>query len=53
MASEKRSSGKSPGWFWWVNRGYGDLKTAVDLDLVGNGARARRTGAGRFSLLIA
>jgi hypothetical protein len=41
LASEKRSSGKSLGWFWWVNRGYGDLKIAAVLDLAGNDARAQ------------
>ena len=41
LASEKRSSGKSLGWFWWVSRGYGDLKIVAVLDLAGIDARAR------------
>ena len=34
-------SGKSLGCFWWVRRGYGDLKIAAVLDLAGKDARGR------------
>ena len=33
LASEKRSSGKSRGWAWWIGCDYGDLGSAVALDL--------------------
>lgn len=33
LASEKRSSGKSRGWAWWIGCDYGDLGSAGSLDL--------------------
>jgi hypothetical protein len=33
LASEKRSSGKSRGWAWWVSC-YGDLRVGLAADLI-------------------
>jgi hypothetical protein len=48
LASEKRSSGKSWGWAWWVACCYGDLRSGDAF------ARSCHTGlAGRIGLFTA